>query len=290
MFDGSAKDQNQCSLNDCLEKGPNLIPHIFNILLRFQTYPVGIIADIEKAFHQIVVNSADRDMLRFLWLEDINDERTVEQYRFCRLVFGLTPSPAILNTVIHHHLARKCIQEPQIIKLLAKSLYVDDFMGGANDVNEAFEVYQKTKRIMSEGGFNLRKWNTNSNVLRERMCNTTEFEAAKLPMREEVKILGLKWDTIKDELQVDVSELLVYIGTLTPTKRSLLRFSSKLFDPLEFISPFVVRLKILFQNLCFSKVEWDEKLDGKALVSYKNSKVPFQFERPQGSILSAAWV
>ena len=115
-----------------------------------------------------------------------------------------------------------------------------------------------------------------------------------------MKILGVKWDTIKDELQVDVSELLVYLGTLTPTKRSLLRFSSKLFDPLGFISPFVVRLKILFQNLCSSKVEWDENLDGKALkqwnclprdpISYKNSKVPFQFERPQGSILSAAWV
>ena len=68
-----------------------MIPHIFNILLRFQTYPVDIIADIEKAFHQIIVNSADHDMLRFLWLEDINDERTVVQYRFCWLVFGLTP-------------------------------------------------------------------------------------------------------------------------------------------------------------------------------------------------------
>ena len=61
-------------------------------------YPVGIIADIEKAFHQIVVNPADRDMLQFLWLEDSNDERTVVQYQFCQLVFGLTPSPAILNS------------------------------------------------------------------------------------------------------------------------------------------------------------------------------------------------
>ena len=49
VFDGSAKELNQCSPNECHEKGPNLIPHIFNILLRFHTYLVGIIADIEKA-------------------------------------------------------------------------------------------------------------------------------------------------------------------------------------------------------------------------------------------------
>ena len=57
----------------------------------------------------------------------------------------------------------------------------------------------------------------------------------------------------------------MYLGTLIPTKRSLLRFSFKLFDPLGFVSPFVVRKKILFQNLCSSKVEWDDNLDGVAL-------------------------
>ena len=61
-------------------------------------------------------------------------------------------------------------------------------MGGVNDMYEAFK---EDKRIMSEGGFNLRKWNTNLNVLRERMCNTVEFEATKSPMREDFKILGL---------------------------------------------------------------------------------------------------
>ena len=105
VFDGSVKELNQCSLNECLEKGPNLIPHIFNILLRFRTYLVGIIADIEKAFHQILVYKDDRDMLEFLWLEDVWSDHSVVHYRFCWLVFGLTPSPAILNTVIHRYLA-----------------------------------------------------------------------------------------------------------------------------------------------------------------------------------------
>ena len=107
VFDGSAKEPDQLSLNDCLDKGPSLTLNIFDILIKFRSYPIGMVADIEKAFHQIVVHSSDRDMLRFLWFDDVmSKEPGIVAYRFCRLMFGLTPSPAILNGVIQQHLTR----------------------------------------------------------------------------------------------------------------------------------------------------------------------------------------
>ena len=67
VFDGSARaDKNHYSLNDCLEKGPDFTPHVFEVLAKFRSYPVGLTADTEKAFHQISVNPADGDQLRFL--------------------------------------------------------------------------------------------------------------------------------------------------------------------------------------------------------------------------------
>ena len=73
VFNGSERaDKNHYSLNDCLEKGPNLTPHVFKVLAKFRSYPVGLTADIEKAFHQISVNPADRDQLRFLWFKNVN--------------------------------------------------------------------------------------------------------------------------------------------------------------------------------------------------------------------------
>jgi len=73
LCDGSAKDSKTVySLNGCLEKGPNRIPHIFDILVRFRKNPIGLVADIEKAFHQIAVDEPDRDLLRFLWFDDIS--------------------------------------------------------------------------------------------------------------------------------------------------------------------------------------------------------------------------
>ena len=52
VFDGPARaDKNHYSLNDCLEKGPNLTPHVFEVLAKFRSYPLGLTADIERAFH-----------------------------------------------------------------------------------------------------------------------------------------------------------------------------------------------------------------------------------------------
>ena len=157
VFNGSAKvDKDSFSLNDCLNKGPNRIPHIFDMMIKFRSYPIGITADIEKAFHQILIENNDRDMLRFLWLDDISRNRPgVLQYRFCRLVFGLTPSLAILTETIQYHLTRYLLTEPVVAKQLAESFYVDDFISGVHTEDEGFTLYQKAKELMRAGGFNL---------------------------------------------------------------------------------------------------------------------------------------
>ncbi|GFT34281.1 uncharacterized protein TNCV_2157471 [Trichonephila clavipes] len=65
VFDASAREKGKPSLNDCLYKGVNLIELIPDILDRFRMYPVGIVADIEKAFLMLSVAPKDRDYLRF---------------------------------------------------------------------------------------------------------------------------------------------------------------------------------------------------------------------------------
>ena len=98
VFDGSARHgSSSLSINKRLEKGPNLVPHLFDVLVKFRGFPLGITSDVEKAFHQIEIDPDDRRMLRFLWVDDITkDKPDIVHYQFSRLVFGLTPSPAIL--------------------------------------------------------------------------------------------------------------------------------------------------------------------------------------------------
>ena len=80
VYDASSKARpGDLSLNDCLFTGPNYNQLIFDILLRFRSYPIAVTADIEKAFLMIAVSENDQDSLRFLWVRDINDPKPAVQ-------------------------------------------------------------------------------------------------------------------------------------------------------------------------------------------------------------------
>ena len=93
--------------------------------------------------------------------------------RFSRLPFGLKPSPSILGGTIRKHLAAyegeyegeyEGSKYQEVIKILS-DLYVDDLSCSTNNDHEAFEIYSVAKEIMKKGGFNLRKWQSNSKEL-----------------------------------------------------------------------------------------------------------------------------
>ena len=47
---------------------------------------------------------------------------------------------------------------------------------------------------------------------------------------------------------------------LKPTKRHVIGIISRFYDPLGVLAPITIKLKMFFQELCQSKVEWDEEL------------------------------
>ena len=50
--------ENKYSLNDCLKVGPNLIPQLFHVLVKFRSDPIALTAAIEKAFLMVSMNAA----------------------------------------------------------------------------------------------------------------------------------------------------------------------------------------------------------------------------------------
>ena len=269
VLDASARaGPHHYSLNECLEKGPNLTPLIFDVLVKFRGNIIGITADIEKAFHQIIIAEKDQNMLRMLWFNDVHTATPkIVHYRFCRLVFGLTPSPAILRGVIQYHLSKYQTSNPHVARLLADMLYVDDFPGGAENSEKGFKLYQEAKEIMKAGGFNLRKWRTNSSTL-QKLINQTEANTNEVEGKL-VKILGLCWDTQEDTFWFDPEEITTYAKRLPTTKRSVLRISTRIFDLLGFISPVTITAKMLFQKLCMQKIGWDNPLSGDTLAKWE---------------------
>ena len=70
VFNASARE-NGPALNDWLHSGPPLAPDILDVLIGFRVQPIELVADIGKAFLVIAVKEEDRDVLRFLWVDDV---------------------------------------------------------------------------------------------------------------------------------------------------------------------------------------------------------------------------
>ena len=95
------------SLNECLYRGPVILEDLCGLLQRFRIYKVALTADIEKAFLQVGLQPADRDVTRFLWLKDPTkplSKDNLQIYRFTRVPFGVISSPFLLGATILHHL------------------------------------------------------------------------------------------------------------------------------------------------------------------------------------------
>ena len=69
-----------------------------------------------------------------------------------------------------------------------------------------------------------------------------------------------------NELCFDTGHACDAAGKIEPTKRNIISVASRFYDPLGVLSPFTVRFKILFQELCVKEVGWDELLLGELLT------------------------
>ena len=133
----------------------------------------AVIANIEKAFLQIGLNEADRDVTRFLWIKYLNGEvqkPNLKIYRFKRVAFGVFSNPFLLAATITHHLKAEEEEERRqgrdlqgdIIQDLLNDMYVDNFISKATDVEGASQIYTTIKNVFARASMNLRDWHLNS--------------------------------------------------------------------------------------------------------------------------------
>ena len=117
--------------------------------------------------------------------------------------------------------------------------------------------------LLQEGGFRLTKFLSNRREVlqaipaRERASPTLDLDLDQLPIN---RTLGLSWDAETDEFYF------TSISTDKPaTKRGILSVMSSLFDPLGFLAPYVLPVKVLLQELWQQKVGWDDQIRDQQL-------------------------
>ena len=257
VFDASAKC-NGISLNDVIHQGPKLQQELFDVLLRFRKLPVAVVCDIAEMYLQIKLYPDDRSCHRILWRNfNIDQEPTV--YEFNRLVFGLNCSPFLAQLVAHHH-ARLCKQRyPMASETILKSTYMDDSMDSVQNDMQGIQLYQQLSRLWEDAGMRTHKWLSNSEVVLNQIPPSDRLHEVNLdsdPLPS-AKTLGIMWHASED-----VFTFVSHIGKQEGewTKRIFLSRIATLFDPLGLLAPFLIRAKILMQEVWLNGLEWDERL------------------------------
>ena len=267
VFDAACKDKNGVALNDLMHAGPNLNPELISVLLRFRAKAVCITADIKQAFLQIGLKDADREATRFLWFNDDISYDAPERnepvsYRMTRVVFGVKASPFLLAATLRHHLNRRSYQDTRFTERLMDNFYVDDLVLSASSIEEAKSLHREASDACAEMCMELRKWRTNDHTLAEDLKLQNESG--------ECSVLGLSWNSVGDRLQCKVNQLKSFSDSWNnPTKREVLRCAAQIFDPLGVLSPYVVIIKCLLQDIWRLKIGWDDELPKECKTVWK---------------------
>ena len=254
VYEGCSKShKSKKSLNDCLYRGKNMVNDLCGTLLRFRMNKVGLIADIEKAYLQLELKPEERDVTRFLWLKNINvpvSSSNIQEYRFCRVIWGIICSAFLLACTIYVHLMG---YKSKVAQDLLNSIYVDNLVSGEENTTKAITYYQQTKKIFNAASMNMCKWLSNDKDVMKAIAMEDRGNEGK------EKTLGMMWDSYLDELTIaKLKNGDVQVKMLT--KRKMLQMISSIFDPLGLISPMLLKFKVLIQEAWKRKLDWDEEV------------------------------
>ncbi|GMT13136.1 hypothetical protein PFISCL1PPCAC_4433, partial [Pristionchus fissidentatus] len=254
VYDASAHIKNKPSLNDLIHPGPSDLEQIPALLIRARSRKTLIIADVEKAFLQVKLQESQRDMLRFLWVKDLNKpacRSNLRYFRFCVTPFGVNQSPFLLNSVITHHIrehGKNC--DPDLVHQLTTNLYVDNII--INHDNPSDILYPQSKELFNSMHMNLRDYASNNNSFLDTIQQSDRASG------ETQKLLGLVWMPSNDTLQIKIP---LSARKDKETKRSMLSAVSSPYDPLGLIAPLLLPSKLLVQSLWNEERKWDEPVD-----------------------------
>lgn len=261
VFNGSSNTSSRVSLNDILYPGPKIQIDLSDVLLWVRRHRFVFATDITKMFRQIRVHPADWDLQRILWVDHYQQE---VPYHLTTVTYGTRCAPYLAVRTLLQLVKDEGHKFPLAIEPLTKGRYVDDIYGGSDSLQEATAIAQQLTAMCLSGGFPLAKWASNSTELLSQLAPATLATKDSIVFEEStVKVLGLTWQPTQDMFKFTYS-----VATeKTITKRTILSETARLFDPLGFIAPIVVRAKMLLQELWLDKLGWDEPLS--PALSYK---------------------
>ena len=141
--------------------GSTLHPSLTVVLTRFRTHHIAINWNISKMFHGVVLHPSERDYHCILLR---TEQGALEDWRMCRLTFGVKSSPYIATQVLQQAASEYAHKYPAVSRCKLNDFYVDNCLTGAPTVSAAQTLQHQLCSLFEEVGMLLRKWRSNSSA------------------------------------------------------------------------------------------------------------------------------
>ncbi|XP_011165289.1 uncharacterized protein LOC105199765 [Solenopsis invicta] len=221
-------------------------------------------------FWQILVHHEDPEYQRISWRPSPQD--SIQSYRLRTVTYGTAPAPYLAIRVLQQlgedESHRFLLAHP----ILQNETYVDDILFGAGEIDTANAMRLQLVKMLTAGGFSLRKWASNAAELLEDLPSKDRAINMDYSLDEDssIKVLGIAWSPQDDAFFFHILLLLLLVAT----KRLILATIARIFDPLGWATPVVIIAKTLMQELWIRTCDWDEPLPtdlNKRWETYRDS-------------------
>lgn len=237
--------------------GHRLHDDLSSIILRWRKHRIVFTTDVERMYRQIVVDEPDANYQRIVWRASPSEPMNI--YQLTTVTYGTTSAPylAVKSLQVLAELERE--RFPMASKIAQQDFYVDDVLTGFDDIATALHGQDQLGKLMSAGGFELKKWTSNHSELPDHL--PIGYCECRLPLElnldQQIKTLGVRWNPVNDTFAFKIA---LNADHESSTKRKFLSDAASLYDPLGWLAPSIVLIKINFQQLWLIKLDWDDEL------------------------------
>ncbi|XP_062537982.1 uncharacterized protein LOC134206294 [Armigeres subalbatus] len=253
VFDASCKTSSGYSLNDTLLVGPVVQQDLYFIYTRFRTQRISIVADVEKMYR------CPSDPIATFELQTVT--------------YGTASAPYLATKTLQQIAIDQAEFYPAAVDPVVEDFYVDDLLSGTSDVESAKTLRLQITAMLGSAGFLLKKWASNApEVLRDVPPEDLAIQPLHdLQDEQIISTLGLLWDPKADNLRFKVE---VPLPAAILTKRKVMSYIAKIFDPLGLLGPVITKAKLFMQRLWALKhdgvlCEWDSPLPDQLQHEWK---------------------
>lgn len=146
-------------------------------------------------------------------------------------------------------------------RVVSSDFHVDDLLTGGDSIETVKKIWRETTELLATAKLPMRKWSSNNNKILEQIPEEErEIKGQEIQIDDSIKTLGVGWLPITDNFFLTIPQ---FNTQEQLTKRNFLSQAAKLFDPLGWIGPVIIKPKVMFQNLWKQKLRWDDKMSEK---------------------------